>query len=153
MHADYKNIQGHLIQANRENMDDLSSYRCNYLPIETTCIVYTDTLICLSSIIQHVLLILTAVLRRFGEYWRSLETRSTASGGIRLWEIWLHDSNKVAVWLTCIGIRCDEWGLTIPIKLQVCYWYLVPRMSFDLRELEFCVIRVHAFDLFSCWGT
>jgi hypothetical protein len=27
----------------------------------------------------------TALQRRFGEYWRSLETKSTASGGIRLW--------------------------------------------------------------------
>lgn len=30
---------------------------------------------------------LTAVDLRFGEYWRSLETRSTASGGVRLWNI------------------------------------------------------------------
>ena len=130
-------------------------YWCNYFPIihYIACIAYTGAIICQSSIIQNVLLILTAVLRRFGEYWRSLETRSTASGGIRLWEIWLHDSNKVTIWLTGIGIRCDEWGQTIAIKLQVCYWYLVPRMSFDMRELEFCVIRVHAFDLFTCWGT
>lgn len=28
--------------------------------------------------------ILTAVQRKLGEYWSSLETRSTASGGIRL---------------------------------------------------------------------
>lgn len=30
---------------------------------------------------------LTAVHRRLGEYCRSLETRSTASGGMRLWNI------------------------------------------------------------------
>lgn len=35
-----------------------------------------------------VLVILTAVDRRFGEYCSSLETRSTASGGVRLWKIW-----------------------------------------------------------------
>jgi len=30
---------------------------------------------------------LTALHRRFGEYWRRRETRSIASGGIRLWKI------------------------------------------------------------------
>jgi len=29
---------------------------------------------------------LTAVHRRLGEYWRSLDARSIASGGIRLWK-------------------------------------------------------------------
>jgi len=29
-------------------------------------------------------LVLTAVQRRFGEYWSNLDTRSTASGGMRL---------------------------------------------------------------------
>lgn len=31
---------------------------------------------------------LTAVQRRLGEYWRSREARSIASGGIRLWKTW-----------------------------------------------------------------
>lgn len=31
-----------------------------------------------------------AVHRRLGEYWSSLDTRSTASGGIRLWKILCH---------------------------------------------------------------
>ena len=31
---------------------------------------------------------LTAVHRRLGEYWRSLDARSIASGGIRLWKTW-----------------------------------------------------------------
>lgn len=29
---------------------------------------------------------LTAVQRKFGEYWSNLDTRSTASGGSRLWK-------------------------------------------------------------------
>ena len=29
--------------------------------------------------------------------------------------------------------------------------YLMPWMSFNLRELELSVVRVHAFDLFPCW--
>lgn len=32
--------------------------------------------------------VLTAVHRRLGEYCSSLETKSTASGGMRLWNIW-----------------------------------------------------------------
>lgn len=32
--------------------------------------------------------ILTAVHRRLGEYCSNLETKSTASGGMRLWNIW-----------------------------------------------------------------
>lgn len=44
-----------------------------------------------ARILQHIPFmekILTAVQRRFGEYWRSLDTRSTASGGNRLLNTW-----------------------------------------------------------------
>ncbi len=30
--------------------------------------------------------------------------------------------------------------------------YFVPGMSLDLRELELCVVWVHALDLLPCWG-
>ena len=30
--------------------------------------------------------------------------------------------------------------------------HFVPRMSLDLWELEFCIIRIHAFDLLASWG-
>jgi hypothetical protein len=31
--------------------------------------------------------------------------------------------------------------------------YFVPGMSLDLRELELCVVWVHALDLLPCWAT
>jgi hypothetical protein len=31
--------------------------------------------------------------------------------------------------------------------------YLVPWMSLNLWELELCVVRIHALDLFPCWST
>jgi hypothetical protein len=31
--------------------------------------------------------------------------------------------------------------------------YLVPWMSFDLRESKFSVVRVHTSDLLACWST
>ena len=31
--------------------------------------------------------------------------------------------------------------------------YLVPWVSFDLWKFKFSVIRIHAFDFFSCRGT
>lgn len=31
--------------------------------------------------------------------------------------------------------------------------YLGPRMSFNLRELKFCVVWVHLTNLFPCWGS
>jgi hypothetical protein len=41
---------------------------------------------CVFPLCNMQLNILTAVHRRLGEYWSSLETRSTASGGILLWK-------------------------------------------------------------------
>lgn len=88
------------------------------------------------------LVALTAALRRLGEYWRSLETKSTASGGMRLWKIceymmkskMSHYIKKLNMLILCIMLYR---------KL-----YLVPWMSFNLREFEFRVIRVHALDFF-----
>lgn len=31
--------------------------------------------------------------------------------------------------------------------------HLGPRMSFNLRELEFCVVWVHLTDLLPCWSS
>lgn len=47
--------------------------------------------ICSWDIWGEKVFILTAVDLKFGEYWRSLDTRSTASGGIRLWKIWAQE--------------------------------------------------------------
>lgn len=33
------------------------------------------------------------------------------------------------------------------------FTHLGPWMSFDLRELEFCVVWVHLSDLFPSWGS
>lgn len=86
---------------------------------------------------------LTAVHRRFGEYCNSLETRSTASGGIRLWNIWR--------WKVCqIMHEARKPSSSKPAKPKCNY--LVPRVSFYLGEFEFSVVGVHAFDLLSCWS-
>lgn len=37
---------------------------------------------------------LTAEYRKFGEYWSSLDTRSTASGGVLLWKIYKEKYNQ-----------------------------------------------------------
>jgi hypothetical protein len=83
---------------------------------------------------------LTAVQRRFGEYWRSLETRSTASGGIRLWKIW-----RVICYIKFHLNKHTHQRGTCDYLTN-----LVPRVSFDLRKLELCVIRIHTPYFFSC---
>lgn len=32
------------------------------------------------------------------------------------------------------------------------FYYLVPWMRFNLWEFKFCIIRIHAFNLFPCWS-
>lgn len=89
--------------------------------------------------------ILTAVHLRLGEYWRSLDTRSTASGGMRLWNICTQ---------RCDGMKIARKVIRVKEQLSArnLETHFVPRVSLDLWEFEFCIIRVHAFDFLTSWG-
>jgi hypothetical protein len=88
---------------------------------------------------------LTAVHRKFGEYWRRRDARSIASGGIRLWKIC---NSKIIQLKLCIITSSNKHNL-----INKYFTYLVPWMGFDLREFKFCVAGIHAANFLMCWST
>ena len=87
---------------------------------------------------------LTAVDRSFGEYCRSLDTRSTASAGILLWKI---QHKKTAMEdVNLGGGQGQEEREHNPIQ----HSYLMPWVSFDLREFKLGIIWIHALNFFTC---
>lgn len=88
--------------------------------------------------------ILTAAQRKLGEYWSSLETRSTASGGMRLWNIW-----KSTLEMTCCVVYTSQFYEGVGYN-KLHFKYLVPWMSFNLRKFELIIVGIHTFNFFPC---
>lgn len=89
--------------------------------------------------------ILTAVHLRLGEYWRSLETRSTASGGIRLWKIC-----KATKYFSDIFDTKSKASIIEVIRIEI-RTHLMPGVSLDLWEFKLGIVRIHTFDFLTSW--